>query len=526
MGWTLRIYTPTGGPHVSGSLIAEYTESSPGGIVGGFRWSRAPHGDCLQMEFAAVPKLVDIPPRSIVHFLVDGQSAFYGFVARGGAPSSGRAEQYVVLGAARLLSQRYAYHAVSSPTDIGAIVRAILSQYAHPAIRYDPSRVPDTGYTLTRFSAPWVDIATILKDLSGAASGVTWGVDADGYIYFRPVSSLQAVRYEEADLQSLPVLAEEVWDRVRIIIPIKPNGVLRKVQYPLGGISYADPDPDQYAMVYTVDLAAGTRQVDLAPSVPSSVGAIMSPIGAERTIILGTTPPLRRMSYGGWLAGTPLGFSNAGNAIDGDESTYAVSTNPFGGGDLYLYVDGYPHTFGDTQPYEVRASWRIASGYEAAITPTLTAYSDPHEIIISGARSQFKAGGGAYYVRLKFSTGGAVYNVDDLVRVYDLSVYGVDATAIDRLAASVARAPYQEPTEVAVPGYLPPATTLTITGTPSGDVSGPVAEWEYEYSVERGLWTTARIGNKATDPQASAIRILASAITDDQTTRLRASMGG
>ncbi len=82
MGWTLRVYTPTGGPHVSGSLIAVYTESSPGGIVGGFRWSRAPHGDCLQMEFAAVPKLVNIPPRAIVHFLVNGQPAFYGFVAR------------------------------------------------------------------------------------------------------------------------------------------------------------------------------------------------------------------------------------------------------------------------------------------------------------------------------------------------------------------------------------------------------------------------------------------------------------
>lgn len=526
MGWTLRVYTPTGGPHVSGSLIAEYTESSPGGVVGGFRWSRAPHGDCLQMEFAAVPKLVDIPARAIVHFLVDGQSAFYGFVARGGALSSSRAEQYVVLGAARLLSQRYAYYSVSASTDTGAIVRNILSQYAHPAIRYDPSQVPNTGYTLSRFTAPWVDIATILRDLSGAAGGVTWGVDADGYVYFRPVNTLQAVRYEEANLQYLPVLAEEACDRVRIIIPIQPSGVLRKVQYPMGGTSYADPDPDQYALVYTVDLSAGTRQVDQAPSVSSSVGAVMSPIGAERSFVLGATPPLRRMAFGGWLAGTPMGFSNASNAIDGDESTYAVSTNPFGGGDLYLYVSGFPHGFGDTQPYEVRAMWQILTGYETKVTPVFTARSDPHELIVSGARSRFKAGGGAYYVRLQFSTGGTVYNVNDLVRVYDISVYGVDATAIDRLALALAKAPYQEPTEVSVPGHLSPATTLTITGTPSGDVSGPVAEWEYEYSVERGLWTTARIGSQATDPQAAAIRILASTITEDRSTRLRASMGG
>lgn len=526
MGWTLRIYTPTGGPHVSGTLIAEYTESNPGGIVGGFRWSRAPHGDCLQMEFAAVPSQVNIPPRAVVHLLVDGVPAFYGFVVRSGPQSSKRAERYVALGAARLLSQRYAYYAVSAATNVGAIVRGILSQFAHPAIRYDAARVPDTGYTLSRFSAPWVDIATILKDLSGVAGGVPWGVDADGYFYFRPVNTLQAVRYGEANLQYLPVLAEEACDRVRIIIPIQPSGVLRKVKYPVGGISYADPDPDQYALIYTVDLSSGTRQVDQTPSVPSSVGAVMPHLGAERSFVLGTTPPLRRMAFGGWLAGTPMGFSNASNAIDGDESTYAVSTNPFSGGDLYLYVSGFPYGFGDTQPYEVRAMWQILTGYETKITPVFTARSAPHELIVSGARSKFKAGGGAYYVRLQFSTGGTVYNVNDLVRVYDISVYGVDAIAIDRLAFALAKAPYQEPTEVSVPGHLPPATTLTITGPPSGDVSGPVAEWEYEYSVERGLWTTARVGNKATDPQASAIRILASAITDDQTTRLRASMGG
>ena len=107
MSWTLRVFPPGTGPWAF-SPTAQYTNTSPGGIVGGFKWSLDGDGDCVQMEFEAVPRLVDIPPRANVQLLVNNSPVWFGTVVRTGAPSSGRSWRYVALGGRHLLKYLHA----------------------------------------------------------------------------------------------------------------------------------------------------------------------------------------------------------------------------------------------------------------------------------------------------------------------------------------------------------------------------------------------------------------------------------
>ncbi len=495
MGWTLRIYTPTGGPHVSGSLIAEYTENSPGGIVGGFRWSRAPHGDCLQMEFAAVPKLVGIPPRAIVHFLVNGQSAFYGFVARAWPAYDGAARGYLVVGASQLLRHRVVRAAYTTLMGTGVIVRNLISQFAHPAIRYDPAHVSDTGYALSSLKVQWVDLHQVLTDLASATPGVSWGVDADGHIYFRAVSTVTSVRYEDGIREPLPIEALEVWDEVILIAP-------REL-----GIGE-----------FTYNTGAG--------------------YGSQRVFLVGPELITDYAIYSTdevYIAPSPLCTTNRG--VNWFSCTKEQAR---------AYMDDHNPDTG------IRPTWSIVRQYS---TPTRAPAVYLDAVVLNGCgliAAAYLASGGSEILSLGNSYRGWVSwptRVRDgaVTRVIiqpnycygtgaspsnDYALYEVgfsywDAFAATRVAQALARAPYLSPSQVEVDGYVPPATTLVLLGAPGGDVRGPVAEVEYEYSVERGLRSLIRIGTTGgrADPAGHAIRIAASLLDQGVEQRLRRYIG-
>ncbi len=496
MGWTLRIYTPTGGPHVSGSLIAEYTENSPGGIVGGFRWSRAPHGDCLQMEFAAVPKLVDIPPRAIVHFLVDGQSAFYGFVARAWPSDDGGARSYLVMGASQLLRYRVVQASYTSTTDTGAIARDLISQYAHPAVRYDPSLVPDTGYTLSSLEAPWVDLHQVLNDLAAATPGVSWGVNADGYAYFRAVSTTTSVRYEDGIHEPLPIEALEVWDEVILLAP-KELGI--------------------GAFTYNTGAGYGSQRVFL-------VGPELI---TDEDYAISSTDKV-------YIASSPLCTTNRG------ASWFSCTQEQ-----ARAYMDDHNPNTG------IQPDWSIVRQYSAP-TRAPAVYLDAVvlngcglivEAYLASGDSEILSLGNSYQGWVSWPTrvrNGTVTRVTvqpnycygtgtppNDYALYEVGLSYWDVPAATRVAQALARAPYLSPIQVEVEGYVPPATTLVLLGAPGGDVSGPVAEVEYEYSVGRGMRSTIRIGTTGgqADSTGHAIRIAASLLDQGVEKGLRKYIG-
>ncbi len=482
MGWTLRAYTPTGGPHVSGTLIAEYTESSPGGIVGGFRWSRAPHGDCLQMEFAAVPKLVDIPPRAIIHFLVDGQSAFYGFVARAWPANDGAARGYLVMGASQLLRYRVAWAAYTTTMDTGAITRGLISQFSHPAIRYDPAHVPDTGYTLSSLKAPWVDLHQVLTDLASATPGVSWGVDADGHIYFRAVSTITSVRYEDGIREPLPIEALEVWDEVILLAP-KELGIGE--------------------FTYNTGAGYGSQRVFFVG--PELITDEDYAISSTDEVYIASSPLCTTNRGASWFSCTKeqarayMDDHNPNTGIRPDWSIVRRYSTPTRAPAAYLdavVLDG---------------CGLIAVAYLASGDSEILSLGDSYQGWVSWPTRVQNGTVTRVTVQPNYCYGTNTSPSNDYA-LYEVGFSHWDVPAATRVAQALARAPYLSPSQVEVDGYVPPATALVLLGAPGGDVSGPVAEVEYEYSVERGLRSLIRIGTTGgqADPAGHAIRIAAS----------------
>ena len=495
MGWTLRIYTPTGGPHVSGSLIAEYTEYSPGGIVSGFRWSRAPHGDCLQMEFAAVPKLVDIPPRAIVHFLVDGVSAFYGFVARGWPAGDSRVRRYLVMGASYLLRYRVGSAIYNAAADTGAIVRDLISQYGHPAIRYDPGLIPKTGYVLQKLEARWIDLHKLFSDLAAATPGISWGVDADGRFYFRSVSSVAAVRYEDGIHDALPIEAMEVWDEVILLAP--PELAIGSYKYNTGA-------------------GYGAQKVFLvgAELMSDSIHGI-----AETDLVQLENSPLCTTNRGGsWFSCTQVtarGYINDRNPNTGVRKSWAVVRS-------YSIPQRVPAAYLDA--VVVSGCGLLASVVKVDGAVEIVNLGNQHQGWVQWPQSLQGVLITKVFLQPNYCYGGGSNDY----ALYEAGFTYWDTAAASRVAQALTRTPYISPSQVEVAGYVAPATTLTLLGAPGGDVSAPVAELEYGYTIERGLRTIIRIGTTLgeTDPTSSAIRIAASLLDNATVTSVRKYVGG
>jgi hypothetical protein len=496
--WTLNVYTPTGGPHVPSSLIASYSNSSPGGIVEGFQWSCAPHGDCLQLEFSAVPKLVNIPPRYMVQLVVNGTPAFYGYISRGWYATSGRAERYTAIGAAQLLRQRYANVTITGSTEIAGIVNQVMA-FKHPAINYTGTP-PNTGYTLSTFKAPWVDIATILKDLAAAAGGVSWGVRPDATFYFQSVSSVRATSYVTANLRYLPVEAAEVWDIVRLI-------------HPATGATYT----------YNAGFGLSAEKAVLVPNMPDYMDRLSGTFSASHNI-----SNLDNSSVTGGI--------NPDWLYDRDPTTgYVFYYDPPSGLICLPFVTTRGCIFTFTPTPGQLLLWQVDAGLVPLEAPN---YPQARTLNILLSHSQsgpsllsyFELKDGYTYVPSNIETGynSAFYvgaQVNNSCTPYRLAVrrfavYTPGAT-LQRFASALTQNFYQSPSEIHIPGYVPPTTLLTLLNTPSGDVTNPVGRWEYRYTIGEGLYSIARSGASGIGPEAEAIRILANVVSSEGDTRLR-----
>ncbi len=389
--------------------------------------------------------------------------------------------------------------AYTTTMDTGAIARGLISQFAHPAIRYDPAHVPDTGYTLSSLKAPWVDLHRVLTDLASATPGVSWGVDADGRIYFRAVSTTASVRYEDGIKEPLPIEALEVWDEVILLAP-KELGI------------------GEFA--YNTGAGYGSQRVFL-------VGPELI---TDKDYAISSTDEV-------YIAPSPLCTTNRGGSWSSCTKEQARA-----------YMDDHNPNTG------IRPAWSVARRYPTPVrTPAV--YLDAQ--VVNGCGLvvvAYLANGDAETLSLGNSYQGWVqwtsrvangtvvkvivqpnycYGIGGSTPSNDYALYEVgfsywDVPAATRVAQALARAPYLSPSQVEVDGYVPPATTLVLLGAPGGDVSGPVAEVEYEYSVERGLRSLIRIGTTGgqADPAGHAIRIAASLLDRDVERELRKYVGG
>lgn len=477
MNWELRVYKPIGGPHIADSLIASYTPSSPGGIVGEMRWTRRPDGDCVQFEWEAVPSLVDIPPRAIVQLLIDGTPVWYGVAVRTWPKRETRVQRYTALGGRHLLRAKYFAKIWSSGGDTGTIAGEIIANYRHPSLQ--AASVSASGYSLTYLSVPGVDVATVLDRLAQVTPGTTWGVDASGTIYWGRVSRIAQIA--GTDLRNLPVVSELVWDMVHFVLP--SGGLLT---YTFGGEYGAER---AFILDQALLESANPTSVDLPQDYERH---FYSTDGGSTWVEVQNLNPYLSYLYDNSLS-TCLRASGTMPMF-----IYFLFFN-YQNPAVMLFVKGqmsYAYVRGYSQSNQIL--WTINVPLGNAYIPLPSAVS-----------------------RLGISRGTSVGEIPATQSpiICELRTL-VAGSTLYNAAAALVRTPYLEPTEFVERGIIEPATTVILQE--AGASVSPV-EWEYTLSPEGGAQTRIRVGTPTSqeDAVASSVYLAASALDEAMAASIR-----
>ena len=206
MSWELYVYDPIGS-----SLLASYSDTNPGPIVGGFAWSTRPGGGNVQMRFTAVPSGMPSPiVRSIVQLRIDGTPVFWGTLTKTWPSDEDESREYVALGGEELLSRRYLSFVRYDDTLVEDVVNGILA-HRHPATSI--GQIDATGYKVSVSSPGPVDLKTLLDDLAKKV-GYYWGVNASGEVFFVKDAGQISADYQKHGLRWLPVEADDMATKV------------------------------------------------------------------------------------------------------------------------------------------------------------------------------------------------------------------------------------------------------------------------------------------------------------------------
>jgi len=269
-----------------------------------------------------------------------------------------------------------------------------------------------------------------------------------------------------------------------------------------------------YAYRYTKDARYGERVV-VVPNITSymeivpgtyahNTDQLFQIVGTTRTLVTSLLPQQfldwdRFTGYGGYVRAASrtgvLGFS-------------FTPTNPFQrANSLLLYTD--------------TAAWWISGGRNMPDVPVL--YAEQAGNIYQDAL----LGGQRFTVftplvttdKIWIGTYAYLNTPDYYVDVYDWVVLQ-GGPKLQSLAQSLLQLPYLTPKDIRIAGYVAPANYLHIDGLGTLEID----TWEYEYTVERGLFTTARVGRRGSEQQQSQ-RIAITGLSREWAERLRLSIG-
>jgi hypothetical protein len=453
------------------------------------------------MEFEAVPKLVDIPPRANVQLMVGSSPVWFGTVVRAGAPGSGRSWRYVALGGRHMLKYAYANYIYSNPN--APLNIATLAVNAWNTVQNKPLNptmsVRPTGYTLTRLTAQWVDMHTLLSDLARAAGDVPWGVDANGQVFFNRIPTSARASTSQVDVDPLPVDADDVWGSVILY-------------HPQSG----------YAYRYVGDARYGERVV-VVPNLLDYMAPVQGTYSYSASQLYRVTP-----------SGRTLETEITGQLLQDWDSTtgYELYKDPAPPGStctLGFYKIGIaftPATWsqGSVIYTNVRLGQKNSVPFYQPILAARTlvpGWFTTWDQIATLNDQQITA----YIVPNPPPTDiWVALDVPDSCAGYQLYVWEFLVLAptprLQSLAQSLLQPPYLSPQDIRITGYVAPANYLHVDGLGTFEID----TWEYEYTAERGLLTTARVGRRGSELQQSQ-RIAITGLSREWAERLRLSIG-
>ncbi|WP_344870045.1 hypothetical protein, partial [Deinococcus aetherius] len=560
MSWKLELFGPNGQ-----TLKKTLTETSPGGVGGGFHWRRTGQGGCILLDFPGHAPALGLRNRDLLRLWVNGARQFYGVVQENPNPRDPNFGDVTVEGAGELLGRRIIGAEVYRNLDVGAIARRLVERYRHPALTYNPDLIPDTGKVLETWSLPFRTLRQALKSLGETVAGekgVPFDVLPDGAVFFGG-SLTSATPFAYADVKDflpLRVTGDEVATRSYLIALSRASGAAptRTWIFPVDRSGAREGPPGSQTSA-GLPYAPGTytlRADDPDYAELEAEVAHLAPDGADVFTSPGAYPGATVVSGG---------LRSPDAARDGDLSTCADNTP--GTASSYLQydvargVDAHP-VVGFRLTYSLDLTG-APEGAEADVS-LYTIYDNPAGETLNANGNRVLLNGTAFFSYALANTGGqprdvvavtplpqevmqevmpgaftastptpcrAVLNVgcrtnstampDGSFRVYRFEPIGLDRAKVDALARKSLNPPAQVPAQFDLPYLLAPTPVAALTGVPGGDLLGDVAELEYRHDKAGLTTSTVKLEQPGASETARLLRIIARARAQDAQTELR-----
>lgn len=482
MPWTLELWNPT-----RTALLASLDSGTATELDGGFRWQLDQHGDCRQWEAAGRNDRLGIPPRAVVRFAVDGVPQFHGVIVDPPSINSPDAEPITALGGRELLRVTLMDGTVYRSQGVYTIVRDILSRLCPPGLTYDATQIgngtgTDAGPVLDTFYSPTAPLSDALEALAKSA-GVPWGADATGRPFLgRPAAAPLTVPYAGQPWRRLTVQGREAVTQavLRVVsAPSAPDGAVASYTFVPETVTSVATHPSHTALraQRAVEPPAGVGLV--VPAAPAGTGLNSDYDAAPVIDDSGSTYVTIDITN----VQRTLSVRSAAARVVGVEFDYALPATQDSPADPFGWSLYYLGAAGGQMNGILPVSNNIRT-MRAILPPDI---SPP----VSWA-ADFTIGA-LLAVTTPPSTRLYVYRVRFLV---------VDEVAAQRTAESYLQVPYAAPAEIALDSLVPPAPTVTVIGSPDGDVTGPAAQFEYTHLPLQPRRTVVKLG--ATGQSAAA----------------------
>lgn len=520
MSWTLQGWDTL--PIRPSPVRVTYTQDSPG-FRKGFKWTRKSHGDCMQLVFHANPSMVDLKVREIVHFRVDGVAQFTGIIVKhpghqsqgAGPDDPDSMDEFIVYGLSYLLKEaimtpEFSGDGGTLTNNISELVQYITQNVISDRVRYYASHIPLTGEVFSQFYMPYYPMNQVLDILAQAIPGTNYGVDQNGYFYFRQASTLRnstSYSSQSIHVEWVPINAEEVVTGAALIVVTEASQAVESL-ISLHGVK-----------VYTVISSVFTYY----PYIP-------------KPVVIDYEDPVHHPSYKAKITRlmghllradsallssaviTGSGFNNPTNAYDDNPNTYAQAPagDDFANASLFykyteadgnsaagkrvvgcriIYTSNHPTNAGALVTI-MRSNASNFLGthrqlYVATLPNTGSVSGEPKIVdIILPQATIFEPDASAIYMQCLIQTHRDDFRLYEFVPIYADTELGTE------IAKSLIKLPAQNPSVISVANQLwPPTKTVYISDVPgiaSGILEGDVAEYEYTVSSEDGKMTQVK----------------------------------
>lgn len=481
MAWELEFWNPT-----RTTLLRALRSDTSIEVDEGFTWQLDPNGNCRQWKTKIRNDQLDVPPRAVVVFRVDGKPRFFGVAVDPPSVNSPDSEDLVALGGRELLRVALLDGRVYSG-GVFAMVRDILARLCPGALTYSATLIgngtgTDAGPSLDTFYKPHASLADALDELAKSAQ-VDWGVDVQGRVFFgRPAAQPLTVPFDSQEWRRLRVQGRETVTRARMPVLTAPANLTPTTNY----VNAKSLPYRPKAVTVTAEHAQhNTYRAEAQVALPEGVSLWRRALPASMT---------------------GQGFGSFAAATDGDPAT---STNSAGAGwsarfwrnrSTAYFIPGFTLTYELTAPDNLGARYmfRVESALngvnrnmvsaEAQLEPTL---GEP--VTLTGFLPPDARHGDWQSTTLELTPTNAL-NAQIHLKIYDVAFFDLDPLLGEGIAGTFLHVPFHAPAEITLGELRDPSPTVTVLGSPQGDVTGPAALFDYAHLPGRPLTTIVKIG--------------------------------